>query len=463
MAPIDFSQIRRKSLFDPMNQGFISPVDPYLMGGNETNEPFVSPTEPTFNAPELDMNALPPHKGKEPTDDFKMYLDQLNQLYTPETQATNRFNQLLDNPPQMDENPSIMRRIVAGGAGVGNIAMRRPGGIEESEKVLQAPYLRNMADWKEKAEPFSRAAQQENAANAVERQLASGFLTNMTAQRKIDEQSRIADEKNRIANIRAEAYSYKNHGWKIQVAGDRIIAVSPNPPFETKDLGESGGMDRRELENLQGEWGVKAAEARGTASGWNTYQFPDGTKIRWNDNSGEKEVYPPGSSTPVVGAPEPPGIMNTIGNPLAPPVPRPESQMDVGRERQNTFEKLFNTPEGSKWIRRQGNTYSMKPMPEVGYPWNYFGNTQEDVDEWTRIRDAVYGTTGATGSTGRTGATGPTGGAGATGATGAGTTGGARVKIMDPKTGAVVGDVSANDIAAIEALVKSGYRVETPR
>lgn len=216
----------------------------------------------------------------------------LRELYKPQTQASERFNQLLGEFPEREE-PGFMRKLAAAGAGVGNIEMRRPGGIDESEKVLHAPYYRDLGEWKTKAEPFGRAADIERQGNIQERTLASNIIQNERENRRITEQSRIADERNRIAKIRAVAYQLKQEGWTFKVMGDRVIGYKPDG--STQDFGSSGGMDEADKIELQNKGRIEAARQFGanqanvaTMRGGEIYQ-QNGRTYRINSVTGEKE------------------------------------------------------------------------------------------------------------------------------------------------------------------------------
>lgn len=265
-----------------------------------------SPLYPSGNAieePELKSEDLPIiPKGNEPRDDWKKQWEMMNEIYKPETEATGRFNELLGDFPERNK-PSIWRKIVAAGQGAGNMEMRRPGGIEESEKVLQAPYLRDVGEWKERAGPYYNAANLERQSNINERQLAQNFLTNQAAMSKIEETERHNRAREESEKIRALAYRAKNEGFDIKAYGDRIIGTrTVNGQVETIDLGPSGDMDERDLQILKNQGNVAAATARGVAEreniaarGQNLYQFPDGSMWRLNNDDTWEQVKPSGT------------------------------------------------------------------------------------------------------------------------------------------------------------------------
>jgi hypothetical protein len=168
------------------------PSYPYNDPGFTRTSPFdqsrFGPNIPVGQPPRIGQNNTP--------DDIQATIDAINKVYTPETRASNRFNDLLDRFPEREE-PSFARRLVAAGVGLGNRSRGIPGGIGEQEKVLYAPHIRDLADFGARVGPFGQATQFENAANANERALAQNVVTSITAGNKQAEQSRIADERNR--------------------------------------------------------------------------------------------------------------------------------------------------------------------------------------------------------------------------------------------------------------------------
>ena len=239
-------------------------------------------------------NALPSQQ-QEPQPEQEDWLTRVNRLYKPETFASDRFNKFIDQYPQRQE-PNWKGKLAGSLAGLGNIRMRQPGGIEAAEKAMYAPYYRDMADWKEKSQPYYQAANLERQSNIQERQLIGQGVAAETARAKLESQEKIAADKARISEIRARAYDFKQRGYTIKVLGDEVVGISPDG--RRISLGNSGGLDEAEKIRLEGSWDVKAAEARGKAAleageqrAWEYYQ-QDGKTYRMNKATGEKEEVP---------------------------------------------------------------------------------------------------------------------------------------------------------------------------
>ena len=88
----------------------------------------------------------------------------MNDLYDPETQATNRFNELLEQMPERNK-PGVLRKIGASIVGLG-------GGPQAARRSLYAPYYNELEDWKEKIGPAQAGMTQERLGNVNKRQLA---------------------------------------------------------------------------------------------------------------------------------------------------------------------------------------------------------------------------------------------------------------------------------------------------
>ena len=130
-------------------------------------------------------------------------------------------------------------------------------------------HARAMADWKEKTGPFQQAAQVENTANINERTLAGNVFTAKTQADRLAEQGRIADEKNRISEIRARAYSWKQQhpddgNW--DTTGPTYVLKNPQTG-EVKNTGiKTGQLAEEDLQLLKNKGNVDAARERGAGA-----------------------------------------------------------------------------------------------------------------------------------------------------------------------------------------------------
>lgn len=129
-------------------------------------------------------------------------ISNINDLYHPQTEATEMFRQSLGRAPSRENyKPSIMRKI---GAVIGGAGSDRP--FETSSNIANAPFNTAMHDWGTKTKALQEGTEIENRANVNNRTLALG-----TIQRE-------------ISNKRANAYDTKVTG--DLEAKDKQIQVS---------------------------------------------------------------------------------------------------------------------------------------------------------------------------------------------------------------------------------------------
>lgn len=316
---------------------------------------------------------------------FDEMMAEVDRRYKPRTQAQEGFSQLLGAYPQRNK-PGLARKLTAVGAGIG-AGRRRQDPFETQERVLYAPYMRDVEDWKHKVQPSYQAAQLENIANANERQLAGNILTNQRQQAATESRERIAAETNRIREIRAEAYDIaqraKAAGWKIITTGPRIIAV--NTDGERRDLGPNDLSERQRI-ILEGEWDEIAAEARGRAA-------LDVAERREHPDliiGGKLHIWDTARQTYVEKMPGPEGAKVTeVGKP---PSPHPRDETEA--EKQRVTDRYNKHPEDRKWFMIGPNKdLIMKPRDHKDV------KSDEDRRHWDRTYRAVYGGGGTTSET----------------------------------------------------------------
>jgi len=251
-----------------------SPFD--VMDGTSMMPPPVQTQNSVFDSQK--RNGIHPD-----TDQAMMRLKSILDSYQPDTTSVDRNNRLLDSAPQIN-NPSAMRRFAAMGQSIGNVDShfrRTGGGPDAADRVLYAPYLQQMADWKEKTGPFATAAANENQRNIQERTLTGNMFTAQSAQDRIMQQEAeaerkagIADEKNAIARTAAEAKAENDRqrtaiaqaaqsGAKFRFDNGHLFAVyangGPNGDLSV-DLGEYKDNTKIGIE------GMRDATARDVAT-----------------------------------------------------------------------------------------------------------------------------------------------------------------------------------------------------
>jgi hypothetical protein len=218
--------LRKKSVLDRFGEEY----DPADLDPGET---YIAPVKPSLDTPALSRLATSDVKETgNPTSDWKRMMDLVNQAYTPATEARDRFKGLLESFPQREE-PDWKRKLVAGGIGLdarqrvgtpGQEFTARGNPLEAMEAAMYAPYLRDLGEWKEKAEPFSKAAQLENTANVNERALAGNLLTAHTQTEKLAETERHNRRREESERTRALAYDFyqRTRGVKWDLSGTTI-------------------------------------------------------------------------------------------------------------------------------------------------------------------------------------------------------------------------------------------------
>lgn len=296
----------------------------------------------------------------------------MQQFYTPETQATDAFNKLVQNAPQRNK-PGIARRLAAS---AGALGAPKGKGIETAEQFMYAPFMRNTQDWMAKMDPNYKAASLENARNANERQLAGSMAQYTMGERKQAESERKnrADEK--IRADRAAVYRFKAENPNIKIVtpkGGNITGIDPISGRSIPILDQqgrpisTGSLSDEDAINLRGEWSVDAARARGQASenvegkrqegrealAWSDpyeVQQSDGSK-KWfqtNRATGDiREAKFPGNPSSVnkVGVPPRSGAGGGAGN-----------ELEIQRARVNKANELINTlPGANRWIKISNN------------------------------------------------------------------------------------------------------------
>ena len=303
-------------------------------------------------------------------------IDAINKGYTPEFRSRDRFDAHLDNAPEREE-PSWGRRLVAGGIGLGS---KNP--IEDMEKVLQAPYLREQADWTAKNDPYYKSAELENRANINERTLVSNAVTSDAANRRLMEQQRNNDAKNEIAQTRNRILQARAGDVQVKLDGNQWVGF-------TKDgrripLGSSTGMTVEEIENLKGEWRVEASRQAGAdamnrtiAAGGQYYTDADGNVQRGNPRDANA---PP----PVQGS-------SKIGTEREAP---PLKAKEIEEQKQATWSEIYDTAPADerRWLKRSadGKTLILRDPPTKGSWLQSDAADEKDIEAYNRIKAKLY-------------------------------------------------------------------------
>lgn len=343
--------------------------------------------------------------------DMDMQINQrMSQIYQPNTQASDRLNQLNSMYPTR-EKPSAMRRIASALTGVGY-------GPEAGQEVLDRPFNDKLNDWKNQIGPAYQAAQVERSGNVNERTLAYQTIAAELRQRAIDNKDKVDNSKLEIANNRAKVYEYKSKhpDWKqINSKGGTIVFVNPLDPNDMVDTGVSSGtLTDRDRINLESKDDLNEIAARGTEArktegvrqtgreslaerrGWTTANIPDPNDpsrligVRINQDTGEVQPITLGGKG--VGAVTGKGTGGSGNGKEELPTQTRVRQFNKARQAYNEH------PEWQKWIKldNPGNSdFTIKP------PSTSMWNSGPEKDEYTKMYQYIYGTnpTAPTGNT----------------------------------------------------------------
>lgn len=306
--PSFLEMLRLKNIFDP-NRAMMGNDMPG-MGGISGNIP-----PPTFGGdmtggtkPSTFSLAEPwePNLTTQPTMSAKpeySVADRMKELYTPETAATDRFNNLLASYPER-QKPGFWRTVAA-------ILTDLKSGPEMGMTVAEWPYRKKMEDWKAQVGPAQAAAGLERQTNVNERQMAYQTVSQELRQQADEARAANNEEKARIAEMRARIYEYRymNPNVKFDFSGPTVLVADPASGKVTDTGVQTGNLSRMDILNLQHKGRMAEIGARGDiqqdieatrqtgmegrqeASGWGLYYDPGTNQTYWV-NSVTKEKQP---------------------------------------------------------------------------------------------------------------------------------------------------------------------------
>ncbi len=243
--PIDFPRLRRQNV---MGYGQdLGPISPFMGLPEEIIEPNAQPAP--FN--EQDFIA-----------------QRMRQLYNPETQASDRLNQMMNEFPQRKE-PSNLRKIGASMMGLRNVGKKNQSAQDAQfttnlqERFMDKPYAHGVEDWKLKMEPAIKAADIERSGNVNERGFANQILSQELGYRKQEEVERKNREQQRLQGERNSLYAMRQNmpDWDWDLRGPTVVMKNRKTGEIKQTQIETGKLSDTDRINLQGEWGVKREEA----------------------------------------------------------------------------------------------------------------------------------------------------------------------------------------------------------
>jgi hypothetical protein len=352
-----------------------------------------SPTFPTMGA--ITRIGQPPPVVDHAAPQDPNIAQLMQQFYTPETEATDAFNQLVRNAPTRNK-PGIARRLAASGAAL-------KGGPQVAEQFMYAPFMRNTADWMAKMDPNYKAASLENTRNANERQLAGNMAQYTMAERKQTEVERKNRSDEEIRRKRAEVYDFKarNPNMRFDFSGPNVMAADPltGKVFDTGvPTGSMTDMDRI---NLQGEWRVAAARESGAQQrategvrqrgrleaidrrGWQVVQDADGNTYSINPQTQQMVPFEGSAPKPKQGPITKPGTPPRTSGAGA---GGGNAELNVQRQRFNTARRIADTmPGANKWIK-----FTSPTTFRIEQPGRFTSEAEKQL--YQRITQEIYGT-----------------------------------------------------------------------
>lgn len=206
MASFPVQSMRMRSIFDPVQQG---PMPPYQ---SLFQQPLEEPP-PEMIPPVVPQTAVPDvyDPGK-----------RMQELYTPETAASDRYTGLINNQPQYNEHQGKLKSLAA--AIVAGL-----GGAKAGTDVLTSKYRQDLGTWKTDVGNAEKAATLEKGNNAVERQLANSTVQSELAGRKQTDTVANNTEKNRLAAERLKLNTYKaeHPDLDFDFSGPNVLMSNP--------------------------------------------------------------------------------------------------------------------------------------------------------------------------------------------------------------------------------------------
>lgn len=234
---------------DMPSQGGISgmmpraPTNPIMGGIGENPQPFTDMFGPPKNPFDVSFGVNPMETGTNlPGLEYDVNR-RMSELYHPETAASERYNEMINNYPQMPK-PGWLKVI---GATLADLA--RPG---TGMSVIEGPWRQQVDQWKEQIGPAGAAAQLERGTNINERTMAYQTISQELRQQADEERAKKNERDAEIREMRARIYEFKarNPNVKFDFSGPTVLYADPLTG-EVKDTGvKTGHMSKFDIMEL---------------------------------------------------------------------------------------------------------------------------------------------------------------------------------------------------------------------
>jgi len=312
----------------------------------------------------------------------------MEELYSPETQATEQFNDLLGQYPERNK-PGFFRKLMAGMAGDDQA---------EVESIRHAPFYRELEDWKNKMVPSTTAMTNERLGNTNSRMAASQLLSQETRDAQLNRQvdrddvlRRQGEERLSQADDRIKQANQRMEIARAVAKGGQLVTDNTGSYMVYRD-GSKAPVDlsllsQEELEDLRQDNALERIKAQGRETRDTQSERP-GNRDRLRteviedpDNPGKKILVTINLDTNEVK----PATLNRQSVTPGVRTPESETQKRVGALNRARSVKLSN-PQWSKWIKIKGNDLEIQ-RPNIMLPG---GIPQAEYD---KIYQAISGTT----------------------------------------------------------------------
>lgn len=363
----DFLQnLRMRNLFgvdnpignDLPSQGGIS--------GNLSRNPMgmsggVNPYSNLFTQPNAPPNQFQTTSEVGPNLDIA---SKMKELYTPETENSDRLNALLSSYPQ-HEKASMLRKI--GTAIIGGLA-----GPKAGNNFLNAPFNEKLEDWKNKVGPTERAANLERQTNVNERTMAYQTIASQLRQQAQDAKDKNDAVNAKIRQQRADVYQMKsaNPNMKFDFSGPFVLVADPATGKITKTAIDTGNLTDADKLALGHQYRTEEIAQRGDITSDQITQRGDiesGHIAERGAQARTTKATPSGSKT---------------GKEELPTQTRVR-QFNAARELANTRADL------KKFIKigsPGSNDFTITPPSE-----GMFGHSGPTTEQYAEIQKAIYG------------------------------------------------------------------------
>lgn len=287
----------------------------------------------------------------------------MRELYQPQTESTDRFNQMIQQYPQ-EEKPSWLRRI-------GAMVVDYTKGSKRAEDWFHEPYNEKVQEWKDKIGPAQQSANLERYENVNQRTLAYNQIAAELREKALQAKERNDDRNATIREHRARIYEFRarNPGWKIvPTKGGNVMVINPITG-ESRDTGiPTGSMTELDKIELQGEQRLDQIAATGDEARTTETTRQEGRM----ELAGER-----GKQARETRATVPGGVSGS----------RPTSPQGIKVDQYNKARQVLNSsPTLGKFVTLgSGNEFKIKKPGERGGP---------TTEQYNAIINAIYGKVG---------------------------------------------------------------------